>query len=72
MEGMVHVGLEGGQGVAESKKHNGWFIESKRGGEGRLPTVFQLDEDIVIAPSDVELGEDFAVFEFVHQLRYEG
>ena len=31
---MVHVGLEGGQGVAESKEHKGGFKKSERGREG--------------------------------------
>ena len=63
---MVHVGLEGGRRIAESEEHNGWLIEPKRGGEGCLPSVFQSDEDVVVSPSDVEFGEDFAVFEFIH------
>ena len=69
---MVHVGLEGGRRVAESKKPYGWLIESKGGGEGHFPAVFRLNKDVVISPSDVKFGENLAVFEFVYQLRNEG
>ena len=62
MEGVVHVGLEGGRGVAESEKHNRRFIESEWGREGHLPAVLRVDEDVVVSPSDVELSEDFASF----------
>ena len=34
--------------------------------------VFRSDEDVVISPSDIEFGEDFAILKFVYQLRYEG
>ena len=67
---MVHVGLEGGQQVAESKEHNGWLIEPKGGGEGCLPAILWSDEDVVISPSDIKFGEDFAVFELVYQFGY--
>ena len=72
MEGMVHVGLEGGQGVAKSKEHHSWLVEPKGGGEGCFPTVFRSDEDVVISPLDVKFGEDFAILEFVYQFGYEG
>ena len=61
-EGMVHVGLESGWGVAESKEHNGWLEDSKRGGESCLPPVFWADENVVVSPVDVEFGKDFTVF----------
>ena len=67
MEDMIHVGLEGGRGVAKSEEHDCWFIESKRGGEGCFPVVFRADEDIIVSPSDIELGEDFAILMFVYQ-----
>ena len=34
--------------------------------------VFWSDEDVVISPLDVEFGEEFAVLEFIYQLRDEG
>ena len=63
---MVHVGLEGGWGIAKSKEHDSGFEESKRGGEGSLPAVFQVDKDVVVSPSDIKFGENFAVLEFVY------
>ena len=69
---MVHIGLEGGWRVAKSKEHDGWFIESERGGEGHLPMVLWSDEDVVISPLDVGFGKDFAILKLVYQLRYEG
>ena len=58
---MVHIGLEGGQGVAESKEHDSWFEKSEQGGEGGFPVVFWPNEDVVVSPSDVEFCKDFAV-----------
>ena len=72
MEGVVHIGLEGGWGVAESKEHNCGFIERKRGGEGCFLMVFWSDEDIIISPTDIEFGEDFAVLQLIYQFRNEG
>ena len=63
---MVHVGLESGWRVAEFKEHNGWLVESERCGEGRLPSVFWSDQDVIISPSDVEFCEEFAIFEFIY------
>ena len=57
---MVHVCLEGGGGVAKSEEHYCGLIEAEGGGEGRLPAVFWVDEDVVVSPADVEFGEDFA------------
>ena len=63
---MVHIGLEGGWGVAKSEEHDGQFIEPKRGGEGGFPAVFRSDEDVIVSPADIEFGEDFAIFQFIH------
>ena len=68
---MVHVGLEGGGGVAKAEEHYGGFVEPEGGGESHLPSVFGVDEDIIVPPSDIKLGEDFAVLEFIYDLRYE-
>ena len=67
LEGMVHIGLKSGWGVAKSKEHDGGFKKSERSREGCFPPVFRLDEDVVVTPSYVEFGEDFAIFKFIHQ-----
>ena len=39
------------------------------GDEGGLPLVTFLDVDIVVPPSDIKLGEDLGIFEFVNEVR---
>ena len=66
LEGVVHVGLEGGQRVAESEEHDGWLEEPEGCGEGHLPMVLGSDEDVVVSLANVKLGEDLAVLKFIH------
>ena len=40
--------------------------------EGHLPLVTVFDADIVVPPSDVELGEVTSVFQLVNKVRNEG
>ena len=63
---MVHIGLEGGWGVAESEEHDSWLVEPEGGGEGGFLAVFQLDEDVIVSPANIEFCEDFAILEFIH------
>ena len=53
----VHHHLEGGWRIGEAKEHNRGFKESFWGKEGGLPFIAIFDTDIVIPPSDIELGE---------------
>ena len=38
------------------------------GDEGRLPLVAVFDADIVVSPTNVELGEVASVFQLVHEV----
>ena len=38
------------------------------GDEGHLPLVSILDVDVVVPPSNVELGEDFGIFYLVDEV----
>jgi hypothetical protein len=66
-EDVVHEGLERGRGVGETEEHDSGFEESKWVDEGGLPLVFLSKADVVVSPTDVELGEQIRVFHFVDQ-----
>jgi len=68
MEGIIHELLESGGGIGETEEHDGGFEEAFVGNKGGFPLVSVFDSDIVIAPSDIELGEYFGVFEFVDEV----
>ena len=38
------------------------------GDEGRFPLVSIPDADVVVSPSDVELGEDLGIFHLVNEI----
>src|SRR5258708_7209104 len=61
VEDVVHHGLEGGGGVAQSKEHDKWLKESSVCGEGCLPLVSFFERDIVEAPAEVQGGELFCI-----------
>ena len=63
--------MGGGGGVGHAKEHDSGFIESMVGNEGSLPLVTILDTDIVVSPSHIKLSEDFGIFQFVDEVRYE-
>jgi len=64
----VHHGLEGCWRVGEAKEHHGGFKQSFVSGESCLPLVPLLYFDCIVAPSDVNLGEEGAPLEAVYLL----
>ena len=42
------------------------------GDEGSFPLVSILDPDVVVTPTDIELGEDLCSFELVYKVRGKG
>jgi hypothetical protein len=46
--------------IGKSKQHNQILIQSVLGGEGSLRNVFQMDLDLVITQTKIDLGEDFS------------
>ena len=67
-EGVVHEPLEGCGGISESEEHHGRFEEPLMGDEGGLPLVSILDSYIVISPSNIELGEDLSISQFIYEV----
>jgi hypothetical protein len=61
LEGLVHVGLERGRGIAQAEEHYFWFKESEGCGESRFPEVIRVNQDVVISRSDVHLREEFRI-----------
>jgi len=53
----IYHGLEGGQGVGETKEYDLWFKESLVGYKCCLPLVPFFDLNIVVSLSYIELGE---------------
>ncbi|KAF9798448.1 hypothetical protein IEO21_10718 [Rhodonia placenta] len=68
MEDVVHHRLEGRGGVGEAEEHHQGFVQSPVSHKGRLQFVTSLDPDIVISPSDIELGEERGTVELIHHL----
>ena len=67
-EGVIHKTLECGRGVGESKEHHCGFEEPSVGDEGGLPLVSVLDPYVIVPPSDVELGKDLSISQFVYEV----
>ena len=68
-EGVVHESLESGGGVGEAEEHDGRFEEAFVGDEGGFPLVSVFDADVIVAPSDVEFGENLCIPEFIDEIR---
>ncbi|KAF9799044.1 hypothetical protein IEO21_10626 [Rhodonia placenta] len=68
MEDVIHHRLEGGGGIGEAEEHHQGFIQFPVSHKGRLPLVTGFDPDIVISPSDIELGEERGTAELIHHL----
>ena len=71
-KGVVHESLESGGRVSEAKEHNGWFEEAFMSDEGGFPLVSVFDADVIVAPSNVEFGEDFGIPEFIDEVGDQG
>ena len=56
-------------GDPESEEHNVGFEKPEWCDKGGFPSILWFDEDVVVFPSDVELGEDVRSFEFIHEFR---
>ena len=69
---MIHECLKSRRGVAEPKEHYSWFKEAKRSDECHFPLVFLPNANVVIAPSNIKLGEQCRVLHIIDQLRDEG
>ena len=71
-ENMIHERLKSRRGVAEPKEHYCGFKEAKRSDECHFPLVFLPNANVVIAPSNIKLGEQCGVLHIIDQLWDEG
>ena len=65
---MIHPGLEGRGRVHEAEEHHQGFIQPPVSYKGGFPLVTGFDLDVVVSPSDIELGEERGTAEFIHHL----
>jgi hypothetical protein len=68
MERVIHESLQCGGGVGHAEEHDRRFEEAFMSDEGTFPLISVLDADIVVAPSNVEFGEDLSSFEFIDEV----
>ena len=71
-KGVIHEVLGSGGEIGETEEHHSGFKESLMGDEGSFPLMSIFDLDIIVSPSDVELGEDFRPLEFIDEVRNKG
>ena len=69
---VIHESLEYGRGVAETKEHDGRFEKSLVSDEGSLPLMAIFDVNIVVPPSNIELGKMMNIFQLVYEIRNKG
>ena len=69
---MIHKCLKSRRGITEPKEHYSGFKEAERCDECCFSLVFLLDANVVIAPSNIKLGEQGRVLHIIDQLWDEG
>ena len=71
-EGVIHESLECSGGVVKTEEHDCGFEEPLVGNESHLPPVSIFNVNIVVSPSNVELGKVLGIFELVNKVGDEG
>jgi len=66
---VIHESLESGEGVHKAKEHDCRFKKALMSDENGLPLMAIFDVHIVVAPTNVELGKDLGIFEFINKVR---
>ena len=69
---VIHERLECGGSIAESKEHDGRFKDSHGGNESGFPLILLSDVNVVISPTNVELGEQGGFLHVINEFRDEG
>ena len=69
---IVHKGLEGWGRSAEAEEHYCWFKQSQLSDKYSLPFISFFDANIVIPPTDIELGEVGELSQVVDEISDEG
>ena len=62
---MIHEGLEGWWGIAETEKHDCGFIEAEGSDKCSFPLIFLSNVNVVITPSHIEFGEEGGVLHVI-------
>jgi hypothetical protein len=68
----IHHGLKSGGGIRESKEHDRGLKEPFMCEEGGFPFIALFDTDVVIAPADIECGEQGTTAETINDLGNKG
>ena len=71
-ENMVHERLKSRRGVTKPEEHYSGLKEAERSDECCFPLVFLPDANVVVSPTNIELGEQCRVLHIIDQLRDEG
>src|SRR6267154_3621752 len=66
-EDLVHVGLEGGWGVAETKEHDIGLEQPVSRRKGCFPAIVRMDAYVVITGPDVDLCEILGIAELCNE-----
>ena len=69
---VIHECLEHGGSIAESEEHDNGFEESHGGDESHFPLVLFPDVNVVISPTNVELGEQGGFFHVINEFGNQG
>ena len=64
----VDKSLEGSWCIAEPKEHDGGFEQSQVSPEGSLPFIALAQSNVVIPPSNIELGDEFGILDLIDEL----
>ncbi|KAF9800026.1 hypothetical protein IEO21_10453 [Rhodonia placenta] len=68
MENIIHHRLEGRGGIGEAEEHHQGFVQPLVSYKGGFPLVTGFDPDVVVSPSNIELGEERGTAELIHHL----
>jgi hypothetical protein len=69
VEQAIHRPLECQWGVRQAKVHDIWLVQAIWRLEHYFMTIFGLDLDVVIAPSDVECSEERLALQLFEDVR---
>ena len=69
---VIHECLECGGSIAESKEHDSGFEEFHGGNESSFPLILLSDANVVISPTNVELGKQGGFFHVINEFGNQG
>ena len=71
-ENVVHECLRCGGSIAKSEEHDSGFEESHGSDEGSFPLILFPNVDVVVSPTNVELGEQGGLLHVINEFWDEG